>query len=162
MRHPIYIFIFLALITTQVNAEPERKPYLLADTEVARIKDEIRTRCHLPQANEATYPWYYHYEVGMAMKDRNDWQRALDSFIAALDHRDKPQRSSRIYGMWFLDYYPYYNIGLAHYHLQNWKCAVDSFRLSQMLEDIPAGSRDFVQLRQYESTAEENAGSDSQ
>jgi tetratricopeptide (TPR) repeat protein len=145
------------LIPSQIRAD-QKKTYLLSDTEVTRIKEQIRTRCHLPQANEASYPWYYHYEVGIAMKDHNDWQRALDSFLAALDHRDKPQRLSRIYGMWYMDYYPYYNIGVAHYHLQNWKCAVDSFRLSQTLEDIPAGSKDFIQLRQLEAHAEENVG----
>ena len=133
-----------------------KKGYLLSDTEVARIKEEIRIRCRLRQADEAAYPWYYHYEVGLAMKKKNDWQRALDSFLVALDHRDRPQRLSRIYGMWFMDYFPYYNIGLAHYHLQNWKCAVNSFQLSQMLEDIPSGSVEFRRLHELESAADAN------
>jgi hypothetical protein len=133
----------------------KRKPYLLSETEVSKIKEEIRTRCHLPEAREITYPWYYHYELGLAMQKRNDWQRALDSMLTSLERREHPQKFTRIYGMWFIDYFPYYNIGLAHYHLRNWKCAVQSFRLSQMLEDIPTNSVQFHRLRELDSEAEQ-------
>ena len=133
----------------------ERKPYVLSVEEVARIKEEIRTECRLPKTPENYYPWYYHYEVGLAMQKKQDWQRALDSFIAALDHRDHPAKGSRIYGMWFVDYFPYYNIGLAHYHLGNWKCAAQSFRLSQMLENIPADSIQSFRLREFGREAEQ-------
>jgi tetratricopeptide (TPR) repeat protein len=131
-----------------------KKAYVLPEEEVQQMKEDIRQRCNLPKADERTYPWYYHYELGLGLKQKNDWQRALDSFISALDFRDKPQRFSRIYGMWFIDYYPYYNIGLAHYHLQNWKCAEDSFRLSQMFEDLPSNSQDYKKMMQMKSEAE--------
>ena len=133
----------------------KRKPYLLSDTEVEKIKEEIRTRCHLPEDNEISYPWYYHYELGLAMQKRKDWQRALDSMLTSLERHERPQKFTRIYGMWFIDYFPYYNIGLAHYHLKNWKCAVQSFRLSQMLEDIPTNSVQFYRLRELDSEAEQ-------
>ena len=123
-----------------------KKGYLLPEAEVVQMKEEIRRRCKLPKAEERSYPWYYHYEVGLAMKNRNDWQRALDSFIHALDDRDRPQKFSRIYGMWFIDYYPYYYIGLAHYNLGNWRCADSSFLLSQMMEDLPRDSSEFRNL----------------
>jgi|GEM_PF-6994693 len=148
------------LLTVAVSAgEPsfrdfQRKPFVISAAEVESIKEEIRTRCRLPQSDEMNYPWYYHYEVGLAMQKKQDWQRALDSFLVALEHRDRPQKFSRIYGMWFIDYYPYYNIGLAHYHLRNWKCAVQSFRLSQMLEDIPADSVQSYRLREFDVEAE--------
>jgi hypothetical protein len=71
------------------------------------------------------------------------------------DRRELPQTFTRIYGMWFIDYFPYYNIGLAHYHLRNWKCATQSFRLSQMLEDIPTNSVQFYRLRELDSEAEQ-------
>lgn len=131
----------------------EKKPYVLSDVDVSKMKEDIRLRCELPKADERTYPWYYHYELGLALSSKNDWQRALDSFLTALDHRDRPQKFTRIYGMWFIDYYPYYNIGLAHYHLQNWKCAESSFRLSQMFEDIPRSSNEFRNLQDYLSEA---------
>jgi tetratricopeptide (TPR) repeat protein len=133
----------------------QRKPYIISGSEVEKIREEIRTQCRLPKAQEMDYPWYYHYEVGLAMQKKQDWQRALDSFLAALDRRDRPSRSSRIYGMWFIDYYPYYNIGLAHYHLGNWKCAIQSFRLSQMLENIPADSIQSYRLRELGMEAEQ-------
>ena len=90
------------------------------------------------------------------MKTRSDWERALESFINALDDRDKPQKFSRIYGMWFIDYYPYYYIGLAHYNLGNWKCADSSFLLSQMMEDIPRNSKEFQSLVEFKAEAKKH------
>jgi hypothetical protein len=132
----------------------DKKPYLLSDSEVTVMKEQIRRQCNLPKADEGSYPWYYHYELGLALQNKSDWQRALDSFIAALDRHDQPKRASRIYGMWFLNYYPYYNIGLAHYHLGNWKCASESFRLSQTLENIPANAPEFRNLLEYRNDVE--------
>jgi hypothetical protein len=158
MKKLLLILVLMASFT--FAEEPSlrdftRKPFLLSETEVAKIKEEIRTRCHLPEAGEITYPWYYHYELGLAMQKRKDWQRALDSMLTSLDRRERPQKFTRIYGMWFIDYFPYYNIGLAHYHLKNWKCAAQSFRLSQMLEDIPTNSAQFYRLRELDSEAEQ-------
>ena len=155
-----WLIPFLLFGTVVLAGEPsfrefERKPYLLTDAEVLSIKEEIRTRCNLPPASELSYPWYYHYEVGLAMQKHRDWQRALDSMIAALDRRDRPQKFSRIYGMWFIDYFPYYNIGLAHYNLKNWNCAVQSFRLSRMFEDIPLDSVQSDRLRELSEEAEQ-------
>lgn len=132
----------------------DQKPYLLSDAELAKMKDQIRRHCNLPKGNEGFYPWYYHYELGLALQGKNDWQRALDSFLLALERQDRPKKASRIYGMWFLDYYPYYNIGQAHYHLRNWKCASEAFRLSQALEDIPANAKEFRNLLEYKSDVE--------
>jgi hypothetical protein len=156
-----WLILFLLFGSITIADEPslrdfQRKPYLLSDSEVQRIKQEIRTRCNLPPASELSYPWYYHYELGLAMQKHRDWQRALDSMIAALDRRERPQKFTRIYGMWYLDYFPYYNIGLAHYNLKNWDCAVQSFRLSQMFEDIPRDSVQSYRLRELSSEAEQN------
>lgn len=134
----------------------DRRNGLLSDPEVVQLKEEIRKQCRLPKADERTYPWYYHYELGLALKQKDDWQRALDSFISALDNRDRPQKFSRIYGMWFIDYYPYYYIGLAHYHLGNWKCADSSFQLSQMMEDIPKDSVEFRDLAEFKADSEKH------
>ncbi|MCI0411918.1 hypothetical protein L0222_03845 [bacterium] len=155
-----WLILFGLMASIAFAGEPslldfKRKTYLLSDMEVEKIKEEIRTRCRLPQANEMTYPWYYHYELGMAMQKKKDWQRALDSLLASLDRRERPQKFTRIYGMWFIDYFPYYNIGVAHYHLKNWNCAVQSFRLSQMFEDIPKDSVEFYRLRELDSEAEQ-------
>ena len=155
------IVVALLLFATVLAAEEpsltafERKPFVLSESEVESIKNEIRTRCNLPPADDITYPWYYHYEVGLAMQKHRDWQRALDSMLTALDRRERPQKYTRIYGMWFIDYFPYYNIGLAHYHLKNWKCAVQSFRLSQMFEDIPRDAVQSYRLRELELEAQQ-------
>jgi tetratricopeptide (TPR) repeat protein len=157
MKLQLGVFFLMASMAFAAGDEVkavEKKPYLLSDTEVTKMKDQIRRQCNLPKGDEGVYPWYYHYELGLALQRKNDWQRALDSFLFALDRRDHPGKASRIYGMWFVDYYPYYNIGLAHYHLKNWKCATESFRLSQMFENIPNSTREFRDLLEYRSDAE--------
>jgi hypothetical protein len=155
------IWIVFCLIASLARAAtndeiqtPPRNPYLLSDVELTKMKEEIRLQCRLPKKEERLYPWYYHYELGLALQHKNDWQRALDSFISALDRKDQPQKGSRIYGMWFLDYYPYYNIGLAHYHMRNWKCAAESFRLSQSLEDISSNKKKFQNLLEFQTEVE--------
>lgn len=154
----ILVVLFLVLSTAYVNGQElraiNRKPFLLSDDELAVMKEQVRRQCKLPKKDERSYPWYYHYELGLALQQKNDWQRALDSFISALDRQEQPKKSARIYGMWFLDYYPYYNIGLAHYRLQNWKCAAESFRLSQTLEDISTNKKEFRSLLEYQDEAE--------
>jgi len=134
----------------------EKKPYTINETDLSKMKEEIRSQCNLPKGSEKSYPWYYHYQLGLALSTKNDWQRALDSFIAALDHRDQPQKLTRTYGMWFLDYYPYYNIGVAHYHLQNWKCAENSFKLSQSYDEVPKSSNEYRNLQEYLSEVRQN------
>ncbi|MGH9856712.1 MAG: hypothetical protein ACRD4B_02595, partial [Acidobacteriota bacterium] len=71
------------------------------------------------------------------------------------DRRERPQKFTRIYRMWYIDYFPYYNIGLAHYNLKNWNCAVQSFKLSQMFEDIPRDSVQSYRLRELSVEAEQ-------
>jgi len=159
MEMKLLTLLFCLMAYVAAAEEPslrdfQRKPFVISDEELAKVKEEIRTRCRLPDGQENRYPWYYHYELGMAMQKKQDWQRALDSFLAALDDRDRPSKSTRIYGMWFIDYYPYYNIGLAHYNLKNWQCAAQSFRLSQMFESIPADSIQFFRLRELNRDVE--------
>ena len=152
-----FVILCLAFCASAFGEEiiaPEKKPYLLSDKELLKMKDQIRHQCRLPKQQEHLYPWYYHYELGLALQKKQDWQRALDSFLMALDRKDQPKRGSRIYGMWFLDYYPYYNIALAHYHLKNWKCASESYRLSQMLEDLPDDKQQFQNLLRNEGNPE--------
>lgn len=133
----------------------QKRPYLLSNLQLDTMKEEIRTRCSLPKASDESYPWYFHYELGKELENKGDWQRALESFIQALDHRDRPRKSSRIYGMWFVDYYPYYNIGLAHYRLQNWKCADNAFQLSQIYEDIPPDSSESGKLQEMRTEVQQ-------
>src|ERR1041385_6811188 len=90
----------------------KKKSYILSESDLAVLRDEVRNQCNLQPAREEAYPWYYHYELGLKLTKKDDWQRALDSFLNALDRRGRPQKFTRMYGMWFLDYYPYYNIGL--------------------------------------------------
>ncbi len=130
-----------------------KKSYILSDSDYKRISEQVRHRGNIPQMEFHSYPWYYHYELGLEMKKKNDWQRALESFLDALDHRQKPSKLARTYGVWFINYHPYYEIGLAHYHLGNWSCAVNAFQLSENLETLPPKSSAIRELQTLKADA---------
>ena len=137
-----------------------KKSYVLSDSDYKRISEQLRHRCKIPQMDFHSYPWYYHYELGMIMKKKSDWQRALDSFLDALDHRQRPAKLARTYGVWFINYHPYYEIGVAHYHLGNWSCAANAFQLSEQLETLPTDSREARELKSLKADALQRIESD--
>jgi hypothetical protein len=124
--------------------EFDRKPEVLSDEEFAHARGEILQRCGLPpHTGDAAAPWYFHYEIGVAMVERGDPQRGLDALIAATDRRPMSQRNARLYGMWFTDYRPYLEIAKAHVQLGNYRCAFDALELSRRLDEVDEGDDDF-------------------
>jgi tetratricopeptide (TPR) repeat protein len=130
----------------------QKKSYVLSDAEFEKINAELKTRCNLVSSDSASFPWYYYYEVGLAMADKNDWQRALDHFLEALDRRHEPAKFGRTYGVWFIHYHPYYQIGRAHYHLKNWDCALHAFSLSERFESFTRNSSEPEKLKMMKAS----------
>jgi hypothetical protein len=130
----------------------ERRPATLSEADFERLKSAVMSRCHVPEGTElTTAPWYFHYEMGLELEKKGDPQRALDAFIAALDHRPEPQHGSRMYGMWFIDYLPYLEIAKAHAALGNWQCVADALRLSEQTGEVSLEDRNYqtvLDLRQ--------------
>jgi tetratricopeptide (TPR) repeat protein len=130
----------------------ERHPEVLSDAELERLKTAVMSRCHVPEGTDlAKAPWYFHYELGLALEKRGDAQRALDAFIEALQRRSDPQQGTRMYGVWFIDYLPYFQIAKAHAELGNWACAADALRLSEQAREVSPADRNYqliLELRQ--------------
>lgn len=127
----------------------ERRAVVLPRSEFLRLRRQIIRRCGLPaDIQDAHAPWYFHYELGLALVRRGDPQRALDSLIAATEQRPVSQRDARMYGMWFTDYRPYFEIALAHAELGNWACVYDALALSSELGEIKEGDEDFERFRE--------------
>ncbi|MEW6365435.1 MAG: tetratricopeptide repeat protein [Acidobacteriota bacterium] len=137
---------------------PARKPGVLSTVEVDRLKDMVRQRCGLVRVSDTSvYPWYYHYELGMELAKKNDWQQALDALLIASDRKTQPGRLNRTYGMWYLDYLPYYHIGMAHYYLGNWQCAADALRLSETLDEVCPRDGEYAQMVRMRNESQEKA-----
>jgi len=134
----------------------KRKPEVLSEDEADRIRGEILDRCGLPlTTKDAGAPWYFHYEMGVAMVEKGDPQRGLDALIAATDRRPMSQRNARIYGMWFTNYRPYLEIAKAHVELGNYMCAFDALSLSRRLDEVDEHDEDFKTFIELsEETAE--------
>jgi hypothetical protein len=115
-----------------------RRPPVLSDVEAERLSHQVMARCGLtPDASHL--PWYYFYELGLALEKRGDAQRALDAFVEATDRRPQPERRALMYGMWYIDYLPYFAIAKLHHELGNTSCAWDALRLSRQYGEVAEG-----------------------
>lgn len=132
----------LALILVMpVAARADERGKRVSDEELQRLKEEVRIACELPPAPDArAYPWYFHYELGLKLFERQDWDRVAAALSVALDKRSDPSEHGRTYGMWFLAYRPYFHLGVAELSLGRYGCALDAFKLSRRageLKDAP-------------------------
>jgi tetratricopeptide (TPR) repeat protein len=118
-----------------------RRSFVLDETEYARLREMVFSRCRIePSTPRARAPWYFHYELGLALSRRGDHQRALDALIEAAQRKPVSDANARTYGMWFLDYIPYLRIAREHARLGNRECALDALRLAERYGE--AGTRD--------------------
>ncbi len=145
---------------TPPYAHYERQPEVLSEAEFEELARRLAIRCGVDSTPGAidSAPWYYHYELGLALADRGDPQRALDALIAAADHRPDPQHTARMYGMWFTDYVPYFQIARAHAELGNWRCVLEALEVSQSSGEISERDAEFAAFRQLLAAAEQRAG----
>jgi len=133
--------------------EYEPQPVVLTEEEFRKTQKLVATRCGLAARNDLkNAPWYFHYELALELTKQGDPQRALDSMIVATEDRPDPQRSARMYGMWFIDYLPYYEIARIHAELGNWECARDALRLSEAKGEI---TQDHEQFDEFWTLREE-------
>src|SRR5258706_13068087 len=99
--------LFAAAAARAQQAAPAAHP--VSDEDMSKLREEVRIHCALPPAKDAKdYPWYFHYELGLRLQDKQDWDKAADSLVLALDKRHEPSGHGRTYGMWFVPYRPYY------------------------------------------------------
>jgi hypothetical protein len=130
----------------------KRKPTVLSDEELNRLRAVVLSRCGLaPATRPAESPWYVHYELGLELERRKDPQRALDAFLEAAARKARPARQSRMYGMWFRDYQPYFEIAKAHVALGNWHCAADALATSERSGEIGASDRGYLELQELKA-----------
>ena len=132
-----------------------RKAEVLPEEEFQRLRSQVLNRCGLPpNTDDIKAPWYFLYELGVALVKTGDPQRALDALVSATDRRPLSQRNARMYGMWFTDYRPYLEIAEAHVKLGNWECAFDALSLSEELEEVAEGDEEIVRFMELsEETA---------
>ena len=126
----------------------ENKDEVLSEDEYGELRSKIEERCGFGGTDDhSRLAWYFHYEMGLALAERDDPQRALDSLILAVDRRPAPQRGARMYGMWFTDYLPYYQIARAHNALSNWECALDALEVSRKMGEIDENDDEYAEFK---------------
>ena len=126
---------------------PPREP-VLSEEEAATVQRDVFARCGLsPYGKALNAPWYVHYELGRALSDRGDYQRAVAAFIEAARRRPKSGRFVRTYGVWLVDYLPYLHIARSHAHLGNWPCVSDALAVSKQMGEITDLAREMAELR---------------
>jgi hypothetical protein len=160
----LVLLIALPSLASQAGTNPsqptykdfERKPVSsMTEEEFAKIRQRIASQCGLhPESDLSRAPWYFHYELGLELARKGDPQRALDALIDATEHRSRPERGTRMYGVWFTNYLPYLQIARLHVQLGNWACAEDALRLSQELKEVSQRDPEFRELEELKQEAE--------
>ena len=126
-------------------ADYEPKPVVLSEEEYEKVKKAVFLSCGLASDTRlAMAPWYFHYELGLELARRGDPQRALDALVAATEKGPYSRHTTRMYGMWFIDYLPYWEIAKLHVHLANWTCAADALRISELREEISPSDEEYA------------------
>lgn len=114
-------------------------------------RSQVLQRCELsPQIGENRLPWYFHYESGVKLLNEGNAKRALEPLLVTANLRPDPARSTRMYGMWFVDYLPYYQLSRAYAALGDWPMAWSALSVSESLGEFKpgdAGFREFAALK---------------
>jgi tetratricopeptide (TPR) repeat protein len=144
-----------ALQSRPAFATYSEKPPLLTEAEFNVLRNDVLTRCDLPEdTNLRNAPWYANYELGLELERKGDYSRALTHFIDAVSSRPNPQKQARMYGMWLVDYYPYFHIARSHVRLENWSCAKNALDISQRLNEIPRSAAESTEWTSLQREAE--------
>lgn len=121
-------------------------PPVLSEDDFNTLRNDILTKCNLPDSKLSNAPWYARYELALELERKGDYPRALRQLIDAVSLRPNPQRHARMYGMWLIDYYPYFHIAREHVRLENWACALNALDISQRLGEIPTDAPELNEL----------------
>ncbi|HVS64255.1 MAG TPA: hypothetical protein VMT85_12220 [Thermoanaerobaculia bacterium] len=133
--------------------EYDPPPPTLSEQEAERIRNEVAMRCGVTRASNRL-PWYYYYELGLALRSRGDSSRALEALIEATDRRPVPKQRAFMYGMWFIDYLPYFEIAKLHRELGNLECARDALLLSEAYGEAGTSKEIQVDLQELKRDLE--------
>ncbi len=124
------------------------RPPSLSEVEYRRLEAEVMASCGIDPSSPLTIaPWYFHYELALALDRRGDPQRALEALLVSTQRRPLPQRQARLYGMRFSDYVPYFWIAREHARLGNWECVVDALRVSQESGEVGERDPEYAEFR---------------
>ncbi len=126
---------------------PERPPRL-SEAEYQRLRRQVAMRCGVPDdLPTSKAPWYFHYELALALARQGDPQRSVEALITSTDHKPEPERQARMYGMWFTDYIPFFWIAKEHAELGNWECVSDALDASRRSGEVSERDAEFEEFR---------------
>jgi tetratricopeptide (TPR) repeat protein len=134
-------------------------PPKLSDAEYQRLRHQVAMRCGVPEdLPTSRAPWYFHYELALALARQGDPQRSVEALITSTDHKPQPERQARMYGMWFTDYIPFFWIAKEHAQLGNWECVVDALDASRRSGEVTERDQEFAEFRSLVEEARRHLG----
>ncbi len=93
--------------------------------------------------------WYEHYARAESALDAEDWSRAVQELLDALERKGDSGARVRSYGMKVISYFPYLKLGIAYYHLGQYEAALEAFQTEERLGAIQASEADLAELERY-------------
>lgn len=144
-------FALALLLGAPGAAHQAPEPPTVTDEEAAQIERRVLSRCRLPEdTSTAAAPWYFHYELGLELADR-DPARAVEALSEAVRRKPESGRAVRLYGMWFRDYLPYFHLARTQAALGHWQCVDDALALSRLSGEIDPEDDEFIELQELEA-----------
>jgi hypothetical protein len=134
------------------------QPPKLSESEYQQLRRQVAARCGVPEDTPAgRAPWYFHYELALALARQGDPQRSVEALIVSTDHKPQPQRQARMYGMWFTDYIPFFWLAREHALLGNWECVMDALNASEKSGEVGERDQEFAEFRALVEEARRHA-----
>ncbi len=93
--------------------------------------------------------WYEHYARAESALDAEDWSRAVQELLDALERKGDSGARVRSYGMKVISYFPYLKLGIAYFHLGQYQAALEAFQTEERLGAIQSSATDLAELNRY-------------
>ena len=93
--------------------------------------------------------WYEHYARAESALAGEDWSRAVQELLDALERKGDSGARVRSYGMKVISYFPYLKLGIAYFHLGQYEAALEAFQTEERLGAIQASETGLAELERY-------------
>jgi hypothetical protein len=124
----------------------------LSAAEIEKVRSQVLKRCGLSsKIRQNKLPWYFHYEFGVELMNQGAASLALEPLQLTANLRPESARSTRMYGMWYVNYLPYYQLSQAYAQTSDWDSAWAAISMSELYSELAVGDSGYEEFTSLKS-----------